>query len=137
LDRLSRLTVAGHSDDVVAELIGERLGHGAHPSSDASQRHSSDVTYPCSSPSRSSNRFALVPAGLDQVHDLRAQLCRPIERGAGPIEQSLLPKDLPLPHTPAVTNLMSHIGRWRRSTACLPTVSGVPSRAAAGMFDHV
>ena len=37
---------------ILTELPRERSGHGAHPPSDASRRHRSVVTYPCSSPGR-------------------------------------------------------------------------------------
>jgi hypothetical protein len=47
---MSGLTLAGDVHDVVAELVGKGLGHGVHAFSDASQRHRSGVTYPCSSP---------------------------------------------------------------------------------------
>ena len=50
LDRLTRLTTASDIYDVLAELIGIGLGHGRHPSSGASQRRRSVVTYPCSRP---------------------------------------------------------------------------------------
>jgi threonine dehydrogenase-like Zn-dependent dehydrogenase len=50
LQRLPGLTVPGNPDHVLAELLGIRLRHGAHPSSGTSRHHRSDVTYPCSSP---------------------------------------------------------------------------------------
>ena len=46
----SRLAGPSDPDDVLAELSGVGLGHGAHPSSGTSRHHRSDVTYPCSSP---------------------------------------------------------------------------------------
>ncbi|WP_416954899.1 helix-turn-helix domain-containing protein [Nocardioides sp. T5] len=46
----ARLTISGNPNDVLAELLGIRLRHGAHPSSGTSRHHRSDVTYSCSSP---------------------------------------------------------------------------------------
>lgn len=55
LDGLVGFTVAGDADDVVAKLLRKGLGHGVHPSSDASQRHRSDATYPCNSTAAQTN----------------------------------------------------------------------------------
>ncbi|HWJ81268.1 MAG TPA: tyrosine-type recombinase/integrase, partial [Nocardioides sp.] len=44
------LTVPRDTNHVVAELLGVRLRHSAHPSSGAPRHRRSDVTYPCSSP---------------------------------------------------------------------------------------
>jgi RHS repeat-associated protein len=50
LDPDTGLTVQSDPDDVVAELLRIRLGHGEHPSSGTSRHHRSDVTSPRGSP---------------------------------------------------------------------------------------
>src|SRR4029453_12841502 len=45
-----RIGVLVDPDHVLAELLGKRLRHGAHPSSADTHRRRSDVSYPCSRP---------------------------------------------------------------------------------------
>ncbi len=58
------------------ELLRERLGHGAHPSSADTHRRRSDVTYPCSRPSR---RYAVSP--LDSTRLAWERAARSVFKG--------------------------------------------------------